>query len=164
MPPDAPSPPSTRPEQAQRLWRDPLLLGAFLLSGVLVGYQLIVTLLQPAWIDPVTDWLHTVLAWIGLLVVLFVSLRLTRTHHPGARSWWWVSAGMGSYLVAQTMQTVEGNLIYHDHGPFPAVPDLFFALQYLFFFLAILLVPGGRRWESRLKLLLDCVLVMGAAT
>ena len=35
--------------------------------GLLLAYQLVVTLLQPVWIVPVTDWLRALLAWPGYL-------------------------------------------------------------------------------------------------
>ncbi len=38
---------------------DRLLLGAFAVCVLLIGYQLSVTLLQPPWIKPVTDWLRS---------------------------------------------------------------------------------------------------------
>src|SRR5262245_13587841 len=43
--------------------RDPLLLGAAALVGLLLAYQLAVTLLLPAWAAASTDWLLTLLAW-----------------------------------------------------------------------------------------------------
>ena len=44
------------------LHEDRVLLSAFLLSALLIGFQLTIILVQPSWIKPVTDWLRTVLA------------------------------------------------------------------------------------------------------
>ncbi len=168
LPPDA-LPARTFPRAApqglaQCLHRDPVLLSAFLVAGGVITYQLVVTLLQPRWIGPVTDWLRAALAWPELLVVLFVSIQLARIHRQEARSWWMLSAGLVSYTMARTLWTIEDQLIFPGYVPFPSLPDLFFVLQYPFFFLAVLLLPSGRLWGFRVKLLLDSVLVMGAAT
>jgi len=80
-----------------RLWDDAVLRIAFLAASLLLAYQLAVTLLQPAWIGAVTDWLHVLVAWSGLLLVGLVSRWLTRAGLPAARSWWWVSAGLLFY-------------------------------------------------------------------
>ncbi|HEX9412521.1 MAG TPA: hypothetical protein VF916_03380 [Ktedonobacterales bacterium] len=46
----------------QWIWRDRVLRPAFLLCALLISYQLAVTLAQPPWIGPVTDWLRATLA------------------------------------------------------------------------------------------------------
>jgi signal transduction histidine kinase len=142
-----------------------VLLSAFLIAGVLIGYQLAVTVLQPPWIGPVTDWLRAALAWPELVVAVGVTLRLTRTHHPGARSGWMLSLALLSYTLARTLWTVANQLIFHHGVPFPTFPDLFFVLQYPFFFLflALLLLPSVTPWGPRAKLILDCLLWTGAA-
>src|SRR5262249_16142317 len=61
--------PRTPPGSPGWLLRDWLLLGAAGVCALLIGYQLIVTLLQPPWIGEITDWLLMILAWIALLVV-----------------------------------------------------------------------------------------------
>src|SRR5260221_7070208 len=73
------------------LWRDRLLVSAFLLAGLLISYQLGVTLAHPPWIGPVTDWLRAVLAWPELAVVGGVTVWGPRTPPADARSWWMVS-------------------------------------------------------------------------
>src|SRR5262249_39192902 len=55
-------------------------------------------------------------------------------------------------------------LIFPHGVPFPSFPDLFFVLQYPFFFLAVMLLPSAPPWVSRLKRILDCLLWTSAAT
>src|SRR5215813_8264370 len=74
--------------------RDPLLLGAAALVGLLLAYQLAVTLLLPAWAAASTDWLLTLLAWPELAVVVFVAARLARARHPSAPTWCMLSAAL----------------------------------------------------------------------
>jgi signal transduction histidine kinase len=141
-----------------------VVLSAFLIAGLLIGYQLVVTLLHPSWIGPVTDWLRAVLAWPELAVVIVVTYWLTHTRQADARSWWMLSAGLLSYTVARTLWTVANQVIFHHGVPFPSFPDLFFVLQYPFFFLAVVLMPAAPPWGARLKRVLDCLLWMGAAS
>jgi signal transduction histidine kinase len=146
------------------LVRDRLLLSAFVVCGLLIGYQIGVTLAHPVWIGPVTDWLRAALAWPELLIVASVSLWLSRAHHSAAWSWWMWSAALLSYTVARTLWTISDQLLFHHGVPFPTFPDLFFVLQYPFFFLAVILLPRTKFWGSRLILTLDGVLAMGAVT
>jgi signal transduction histidine kinase len=152
----------------QALWRglrqDSVLRTAFLICVVLIGYQLTITLLHPAWSKLVTDWLRAVLAWPQLLVVAWVTVRLTRAHRPGATSWWMMTLAMLSYAVARTMWTVADVFIYPHGVPFPTLPDLFFVLQYPCFLAALLLMPNIRPWLPRVRILLDAVLWMSAVT
>src|SRR5260221_2858462 len=145
-------------------WRDRLLLSAFLLAGLLISYQLGVTLAHPPWIGPVTDWLRAALAWPELAVVVAVSWGLTRTRQVDARSWWVVSAALLSYTVARSLWTVDDQLIFSQGVPFPTFPDLFFVLQYPCFFLAVMLMPSAPPWGPRLKRILDGLLWTSAAT
>jgi signal transduction histidine kinase len=153
------SPPSLTPW----LWRDRVLLNAFLIGGLLISYQLVLTLLHPPWIGPVTDWLRAALAWPELAVVVGVSLWLTRTRRADARAWWMGSVALLSYTVARTVWTVDDQVIFHHGVPFPTFPDLFFVLQYPFFFLALILLPYVPPWGPRVKLILDCLLWTGTA-
>ena len=147
----------------QPLWSDPLLQSAFLAAGLLLTYQLAVTLLQPAWIGAATDWLHVLVAWSGLLLVGLVSRWLTRVHLPAARTWWWVSAGLLSYALASTVWLVENQFLYPNHVPEPSWHDFFFALQYPCFLLALLLVPRVRPRIHTALVVLDVCLMVGAA-
>jgi signal transduction histidine kinase len=162
--PSSTGPPTPPHFSVQRLLRDPLVLSACVVCALLISYQVIVTRYYPPWIGPVTDWLRSALAWPELLIVVLVSRRLSRIHHPAARSWWMWSAALLSYAVARTLWSVYDQVIYHQGVPFPTFPDLFFILQYPFFFLAVILLPHAPSWESRLIRTLDGVLVMGAAT
>jgi signal transduction histidine kinase len=136
---------------------------AFLGAGLLLAYQLAVTVLQPAWIGQVTDWLRVLLNWPGLLGVVLLSLWCTRTGQPEARSWWLVSGGLLTYAVARTLWLVEDVFLFRHHVPFPSLADLFFALQFPFYFLALLLVPRVRSGIRRVRVALDACLLLGAA-
>ncbi|HEX6121590.1 MAG TPA: hypothetical protein VFY89_00445, partial [Ktedonobacterales bacterium] len=160
VPPQAPP-----PNLLGWLWHDRLLRIVFLSVGILIGYQLVVTLAQPPWVNPATAWLHVVLVWPELLVVAFVAAWFTRHHVPGAASLWILSLVMLSYAIARTIWTAQSQLIYQGRGvPFPSLPDLFLVLQYPLALLAALLSPRIPLWPRRLKVVLDGVLVMGAAT
>jgi signal transduction histidine kinase len=158
--PSHPAPPGS----VRLLWRDPVLRVAFLVVGVLIAYQLAVTLIHPGWSSAVTDWFRAAVAWPELIIVIFVSIWLTRTRHPGALSACLLSGAMLSYTTARNLWTIYDRFIYPDHVPFPTFPDLFFVLQYPFFILALALMPGAPPWGPRLRVILDCMLLMGAAT
>ncbi|HEY7126221.1 MAG TPA: HAMP domain-containing sensor histidine kinase [Ktedonobacterales bacterium] len=157
-----------RPVLAQRPWRDPLLLGFLLLAGLLMAFQLGMTLVQPPWKGPVTDWLRAALVWPELLVLVLTSLWLTRMRRPGSPAWWMISAGFLLYAIGQTLWGVEDQLIYPNGVPNPQWSDLFYLLQYPCFFLALALLPRLPPWGqpviTRVKVLLDCVLMIAAAT
>ena len=157
-----------RPTSSPPFWRDTLLLSAFLVVGLLIAFQLGVALLQPPWRVEMTDWLRTVLAWLALFVLLLVSLRLTRARRPESLTWWMISAGLLTYTIAQTLWVIFNQFISPNHVPVPWWPDLFFLLQYPCFFLALLFLPGMPPWDrsamSRVKVILDCLLVMTAVT
>ena len=81
-PPEAQVFSSDHPRLLQRLWRDPVLLGACLVFGLLAGFQLEIHLAQPPWIGAVNDWLLFVLAWLETLVLVGLSGWFTRTQRP----------------------------------------------------------------------------------
>jgi hypothetical protein len=163
------SPPAPEPSVAgdssrvQPLWGDPLLLSAFLAAGLLLAYQLVVTLLQPAWIGAVTGWLQMLVAWSGLLLVGLVSCWLTRAGLPTARTCWWVSAGLLSYALASTAWLVENQFLFPNQAPIPSWHDLLFAFQYPCFLVALLLIPRVRRSLRHAFVILDACLLLGAA-
>jgi signal transduction histidine kinase len=130
---------------------------------VLLGYQLVVMLVHPPWLSPVTDWLRAALAWPELAVLVFVSRWASYWRRPEARTWWILSVAMTFYAVARTLWSIDDQILFPNHAPFPSFPDPFFMLQYPFFFLAVVLIPSGSTWGSRVKLLLDGLLVMGSA-
>jgi len=142
---------------------DRLVLGAFAACALLLGYQLAVTLLQPPWIEVATDWLHAVVAWLALLVVGYVAWWSGRAHRPDARVWWLYTAAVLSYAIARSLWIVEDRVIFHDGVPIPTLSDLFFALQYPFFFLGTILILRRQYSLSRVILSLDFLLWMGAA-
>lgn len=163
-PPTRPAPRSSVGRLAHAVKRDPVLLGAFLVVGIVLLYQLVVTLLQPVWVGAVTDWLRAGLAWPALLVMVLVGWHLTRLERPEARSWWLLSIAFLSYAVARTFWTIDDRFVFPNRVPFPTYPDLFFLLQYPFFLLALLLLPGAPPWAPRVRVILDCLLLMGAAS
>jgi signal transduction histidine kinase len=156
--------PPPRPALLQSALADRVLLGALAASALLIGYQLSVTLLQPPWIKPATDWLRAALAWPQLLIVAWVALRLLRTHQPGALAWCWVAVGMLSYTVGRTTWTIADFIIYPQGVPFPSLPDLFFILQYPFFVAALFLIPTPGRWLPGLRTMLDALIWMSVVT
>ena len=107
------------------------------------------------------------LAWLQLLVLLLISLWLTHTRRHGSLAWWMFSAGLLVYAIAQTLWAI-GDVASPAHVSFPGWPDLFFLLQYPCFFLALTLLtrvlPGRQPVVTRAKAILDCLLVMAAAT
>ncbi|HEX4621362.1 MAG TPA: histidine kinase dimerization/phospho-acceptor domain-containing protein, partial [Myxococcaceae bacterium] len=119
---------------------------------------------HPPWIGPVTDWLRTALAWPELLIMVAISLWLGRRRRLEALPWWLFSGGALCYAIARTWWTVDDTLIYHQGVPFPMLPDLFFVLQYPFYFLAVILIPFGGFWGPRLLAILDALLWIMAAT
>jgi hypothetical protein len=128
------------------LRHDRLLVIAVVICGLLIGYELGVTLLHPAWIGSATDWLRAALAWPELLVLVAVSYWFSRQYPAPAAATLMLSAAFLAYAVARTIWTVDDQLVYHHGVPFPILPDLFFVLQYPFFLLAFLLLPSIPSW------------------
>ncbi|HEX6779982.1 MAG TPA: HAMP domain-containing sensor histidine kinase [Ktedonobacterales bacterium] len=157
-----------QPGLAQVFWRDPLLLGAWLIAGLLVAYQLAVTLLQPSWAPFVTNWFRVATAWPGVLVLVWVSVWLTRTHRPGRLAWWLLSVALIVNALGKTLAVAADQFLFHYHRPMPWWPDLFYVLEYLCLYAAMLFLPGFPiHRPSRLiraRVVLDSLLVMGAAT
>ena len=150
------------------LRRDLVLGSIFLGSGLLVSFQLAVFLLQPPWRTAVTDWLRTGLAWPEMLTLGLVALWCMRTHHPGARTWWMLCAALFAYAIGQSVWTVLDQFIIPGRIPVPSWPDLFFLLQYPFFFLSLArplsLSTRGQTWLTHLKVMVDGLLMMSAFT
>jgi signal transduction histidine kinase len=156
--------PPARSALLRDILADSVLLAAVMVCVLLIAYQLAVTLVQPPWTLPVTDWLRTVLAWPQLLVVAWVAMSLVRTHQGGAAPWCFVAAGMLSYAVARTVWTVA-EVPANTHGvPFPSLSDLFILLQYPCFFMALALAPALGRWLPNLRVMLDGLLWISAIT
>ena len=157
---------STFPDQAHFLRRDLGLRSAFLVSGLLVGFQLAVFLLHPPWRTAVTDWLRAGLAWPEMLALGLVAAWCTRSHHSSALAWWIGCAALLAYAIGQSVWTVLDQFIIPGRIPDPAWPDLFFLLQYPFFFLALArpsrLLTRGQPWLGQLKVIVDSLLLMGA--
>ena len=157
-----------RPGLAQVLWHDSFLLGAWLIAGLLVAYQLAVTLLQPSWAPLVTDWFRVATAWPGVLVLGWVSLWLTYAHRPGQFAWWLLSAALVVNAIGKSLAVGAEQFLFHHQRPMPWWPDLFYALEYVCLYMALLLLPGfPTHRPSRLiraRVILDSLLVMAAAT
>ncbi len=144
--------------------RDPQLVSAYLICAAVVIFQLGMTLLQPSWSRPMNDWLGEALAWLEVAVVICVSVHFTRTRRPGAASWCMMSLALLSYLIARTWWTVDDLYIFPHGAPFPILLDLFYVLQYPFFFLAVILLPCVHPWVQRLRVIFDDLLWISAAT
>lgn len=158
----APEPSAVQPT-VPHLLRDPVLHIAFWATGLLLVFQLAVTLLQPAWTGPITVWLQVLLGWSSLLVVVLLSRWLTRMERQIARSWWWVSAGLLANALARTLRLVEFLHVYPRPVTRPFMVDLIFFLQYPCYLLALLLVPRAHPPIRRALLLVDGCLLLGAA-
>src|SRR5215469_10797442 len=158
--------PPPRHPLLQSVLHDPVLVTAFAICLLLIGYQLAVTLLQPPWIKPATDWLRTALAWPQLAVVAFVAVRLRRTNQADPAVGLWIALGMLSYAIGRTTWSIADVFIYPHGVPFPSLPDLFFILQYpclvAVLFLGLFLVGG--RWLPGVRIIVDGLLWMSAVT
>src|SRR5262245_33559226 len=138
--------PPTSHALLQDLLDDRLLLGAFVVCVLLIGYQLIVTLVQPPWIGPVADWLRTALAWPQLFIVAWVAVQLLRTRQPDAATWCWLALGVLFSVVGITIWTLANQYVYPPGLPYPSLLNLFFILRDLCFLIALVVVPSsGRR-------------------
>lgn len=149
-------------DPVQHLWGDPVLRIAFLASGLLLAYQLAVTLLQPAWIGTATDWLQVLITWSGLLMLVHLCRWFMRTGHRVTCSAWWTSAGFFFYALASTLWLMEDQFLFPNHVPIPFWHNLFFILQYPCYLLALLLMPRVRPRIHQALVALDCLLLLGA--
>jgi methyl-accepting chemotaxis protein len=147
---------------------DPLLKGAVVVSLVIVAYQLVMLLLRPPWLPAATDWLRAGLAWLEIIPLALASYALYRARRPGALAWFMFTFALLAYLVAQNLRVWFDVLVYGGKAPFPYYPDIFYLLQYPFFFVAFALLPGvSRRGQppiARVKVVLDSLLLMAAGT
>jgi signal transduction histidine kinase len=143
---------------------DHVLLGACVVCMLLIGYQLSVTLVQPPWIEPVTNWLRTALAWPQLFIVAWVAVRLLRTQEPHAATWCWLALGVLFSTVGLTIWTLANQYVYPQGLPYPSLPNLFFCLRDLCFLIALVLVCASGRWLPGVRTMIDAVLWMSAIT
>jgi signal transduction histidine kinase len=161
-----PSPPY--PTLALSVWRDPILLSAFLFVGLLAAFEVAIHLLHPPWLGVVNDWLLVVLAWAQLPGVVLFSWWLHRTHQPSARTWWLLSAALVCYALACTLLLVGDQVFFPGHPPFPWWSDLFFLLLVPFAYLALLLLPSAPKQQlrglARTRVFLDSLLLMSAVS
>lgn len=169
----APAPPETlarlsSSHLAQLLKRDRVLLCAFLFAGVLSAYQLAVTLLQPIWAALVTQWFRAGVAWLAFVALVVIGWRFAQAGRSQAWVWWILSLGLLAYALGQSLAAAYQLIFFPQSLPFPWLPEIFFLLEYLFFFLTLALWPGfpqpGRPGFLRWKVMLDSLLLMGAAT
>jgi signal transduction histidine kinase len=141
-----------------------VLVSAIVVCALLIGYQLTATLLQPAWIMPVTDWLRTALAWPQLAVEAWVAVRLHRMQQRDAVTGYLITFGMLFYALGRTIFTIADVVIYPHGVPYPSLPDLFFMLQYPCFIAALFLYHADGRWLLGTRVIFDGVLWMSAVT
>jgi HAMP domain-containing protein len=147
---------------------DPLLKWALACSLVILAYQVTVLLLRPAWLPAATDWLRAGLGLLACLPLGLAAYVLLRERKPGKASWLMFTGAMLSYTLAQHLRATVDFPTPSKTIPFPYYPDIFYLLQYPFFFAAFALFPGvKRRGEApiaHIKLLLDSLLLMAAGT
>jgi signal transduction histidine kinase len=152
----------------QPLWRDRLLIRLFLLTAALVGYQLMVTLVQPGWAALATQWLRVGAAWLAFATLVLVGWHFARTDRPQARAWWMLGLAMLAYALGQTLAAASQLVLFPARVPFPWWTDILFLLEYVFFFLTLALWPGrsqpGGPGALHWKVLFDSLLLMAAAT
>jgi signal transduction histidine kinase len=148
----------------QGVLHDRVLVSAIVLCVFLIGYQLTITLIQPPWIKPVTDWLRTALAWPQLAVVAWVAVCLHRMQQRDVIIGYCITLGMFFYAVARTTFTIADVLVYPHGVPYPSLPDLFFILQYPCFITTLFLYHAGGRWLPGVRVIFDGVLWMSAVT
>jgi signal transduction histidine kinase len=144
------------------------VLSVFLLVSLIVGYQLMLTLLAPPWEASVTGWFRASIAWPETIFLLLLSWWLTRIHRPEAPTWWLLSISMLGYAIGKTLLVVVDQFGSAQEIPFPWWSDVFYLITLPCFFLAPMLWPGvfaqHRHGLARAKVLLDTLLVMGAVT
>ncbi len=159
---------NSAPGRAASIWHDPLVRCATLVSGLLMGYQLVVMLVQPPWNVLVTLWLQALLTWLVLLILVLLSRWMTHTHQPRAPVWWAVSAGEFFTAIGRSLALASKALLLPALAPFPAWENLFFLLAYPCYFLALALWPMAPERSQpalrRVRTVLDSLLLMGAAT
>ena len=161
-------PPAPRPDSFDQARREPLLTSAVVVSILIMLYEVIVVVAKPSWLVVATDWVRASLSWVELLPVLLAAILLYRHRKPGAVAWTMFAAAMLSYAIAQTAWLILDQFIVPGNVPVPSLADLFYLLQYPFFFLGLALLPGivnqGRPGIARAKVVLDSVLLMAAGT
>jgi hypothetical protein len=147
---------------------DSLLKQALAAMLVILAYQLTVMLLRPAWLPPATDWLRSALGWAACIPLGMATFALLRARKSGSAAWLMFTGAVCAYTVAQHLRAIVGLLTPSGNTPFPSYPDVFYLLQYPFFFAAFALFPGvSRRGEApiaRAKVVLDSLLLMAAGT
>jgi signal transduction histidine kinase len=145
-----------------------MLLWTVLFGSLLIACQAWIALTAPPWGEEVTNWVRVVLAWAGVVVLLLVTRRLTRTQQPEALPWWLLTASLVGYAVGKALQVVFNQFVFSGALPFPWWSDAIALLAFAGFFLAPVLWPGvlGQRRAglAYAKLLLDTLLVVGAVT
>jgi len=148
--------------------REPLLTSVIIVSILIMLYELVVIVTRPSWAAMATDWVRASLSWLEALPVLLAGVILYRRRRPGALAWLMFAAAMLSYATAQTTWAVLDRIIEPNNVPVPSQADLFYLIQYPFFFLGLALLPGllrqGRPSIARAKVVLDSLLLMAAGT
>lgn len=88
---------SSYSKQFQCLWRDRILLSAFIVVALLCGGQITLIALHPPWYTQANERLLTILAWLGFFGVLLAARWASQKHSPVALTWWFWSAAMFFY-------------------------------------------------------------------
>ncbi len=148
--------------------REPLVASAVVVSILIMIYEIFVIVAKPPWAAAATDWVRASLSWVELLPVLLAAIVLYRHRKPGAVAWTMFATAMLSYAIAQTTWAILDRIVMPNNVPVPSLADLFYLIQYPFFFLGLALLPGiihqGRPGIARAKVVLDSLLMMAAGT
>ncbi len=160
--------PSALAELIGLVQSDPLLKTTVYAALGLLLYQLTVMVLRPSWLPVATDWLRASAAWLETVPLGLASYALHRRRRPGALAWCMLTLAMVAYTLAQTTWAILDQIVEPGNVPVPSLADLFYLLQYPFFFLALAFLPGVRRHGqpgiTRAKVVLDSLLLMAAGT
>jgi signal transduction histidine kinase len=139
-----------------------------LIACLLFGAQLTVQLLPLSRRSGASEWIRTTAAWLAVLVLVRVSWLFRKNRQPGAQVWWLLSGALLVYAIGQSLESIYNQLAFPETAPLPWWSDLFFLMEYPFYFLVLVLWPGLPTLRqprlSQSKVVLDSLLLMGAAS
>ncbi|MDO8880491.1 MAG: hypothetical protein Q7W44_06805 [Coriobacteriia bacterium] len=107
-------------------------------------------------------WFGTSLQILFALVIIFVALRIGWGQHVG-KQWLFVGLGVTAYAVGDIAWTILD--LHLGLDPYPSVADVFYTLEYAFFFIAMVLAVRSYRsiTDLRTPLIIGAVISVVAA-
>lgn len=93
-------------------------------------------------------WFGTSLQILFALVIIFVALRIGWGQHVG-KQWFFVGLGVAAYAAGDIAWTILD--LHLGLDPYPSVADLFYTLEYAFFFIAMVLAVRSYRSITDLR-------------